>query len=66
MGPDQSGDASAMPFTAKQVLAHYLETGRHGSALYAGSAKPDGIPLFAASPNFNPFGMEGFSWRKLH
>ena len=21
---------------------------------------------FCSSPNFNPFGMEGFSWRKLH
>ena len=39
----------AMPFTAKQVLAHYLETGRHGSALYAGSAKPDGIRFLQLS-----------------
>ena len=49
MGPDQSGDASGHAFTAKQVLAHYLETGRHGSALYAGSAKPDGIRFLQLS-----------------
>lgn len=32
-----------MPFTAKQVLAHYLQTGQYDNTLYAGSAEPDGI-----------------------
>lgn len=39
----------AMPFTAKQVLAHYLETGRHGSALYGGQRKTGWDPLLQLS-----------------
>ncbi|HJC23458.1 MAG TPA: NUDIX domain-containing protein [Candidatus Eisenbergiella merdavium] len=36
-------DGLEMPFTAKYVLRHYLETGRHTSDLYSGTAEPDGV-----------------------
>ena len=32
-----------MPLTAKQVVSHYLRTGRHTDVLYAGATAPDGV-----------------------
>lgn len=36
-----------MPFTARCVLAHYLQTGQQTNALYAGCATPDGAAFTA-------------------
>lgn len=47
--PASGAMALDMPFTAKQVLAHYLETGRYGSALYTGSAEREGIRFLPLS-----------------
>ena len=32
-----------MPFTAKYVLKHYLETGQKDQDVYCGTAEPDGV-----------------------
>lgn len=35
-----------MPYTAKQVLLHYLKTGRADEALYVGVARPNEPMVF--------------------
>ena len=44
-------DTLPMPVTARHVVEHYLQTGRHTDALYGGLTTADG-PVFAELKDF--------------